>query len=119
MSKRDIITGDWEASSFTRRGVSYVKQTITIKGYDPIAETRRASSIWGDIENIRSTSSGHTKANLYDEKVQIATITLHRMFDFFGDYGDQIGGRFKLNLNTEKSVFWESDLANHWAYKAS
>lgn len=73
----------------------------------------------GDIENIRSTSSGHTKANLYDGKAQITTITLHRMFDFFGDYGDQIGGRFKLNLNTEKGVFWESDLANHWAYKAS
>jgi|688.fasta_scaffold1042815_1 hypothetical protein len=119
MSRKDIITGKWEASSFTRRGVAYVKSTIKIKGYDSITETRRANSIWGDIENIRATRSGHTKADLYDGKTQIATMTLHKKFDFFGNYGNQLSGRFNLNLKTESGKFWEPSLANHWVYKAS
>ena len=119
MSKKDVVTGKWKTSSFTRRGVGYVKSTIKINGYDPITETRRANSIWGDIENIRSTRSGHTKADLYDNKRQIATMTLHRKFDFFGSYDEQLGGKFNLNLKTEKAKFWEPSLANHWVYKAS
>jgi hypothetical protein len=119
MSKKDIITGKWKTSSFTRRGVEYVKSTMKIKGYDPITETRRANSIWGDIENIRATRSGHTKADLYDGKRQIATMTLHKKFEFFGSYGDQLSGKFNLNLRTEKAKFWEPNLANHWVYKAA
>jgi hypothetical protein len=116
---KDVITGKWETSAFSRRGVGYIKSTIKIKGYPSFTQTRRANSIWGDIENVRTTSKGHTKADIYDGRRKLATMTLHKKFSFYGNYGNELGGRFALNMRTEKGKFWDSDLASHWIYKAA
>ena len=119
MSKKDIITGQWTAKSFTRRGIGYVKTTLKSKSFDTITNTARANSLLGNIENIRTTRSGHTKADFFEKKKQIGTLTLHKKFDISDNYGDKLSGRFSINLDTEKGKFWEPTLANHWFYKTS
>lgn len=117
-SRRDKITGLWSSRQFSRNGVGYVTTTLRPKGYGPVSETRRANSIWGDIENIRKGRGGHTYADLYDGRRQIATMKLHRDFSFYKDYGSYLDGRFKLGLRSERMTLWDSDLSNHWVAKA-
>jgi hypothetical protein len=119
MSKKDIITGQWTTKSFTRRGIGYVKSTLKGKGFDTITNTVRANSVLGNIENIRTTRSGHTKFDLFEKKRQTGTLTLHKKFDISDNYDDKLSGRFSINLDTEKGKFWEPTLANHWFFKIS
>lgn len=115
--RRDTITGQWSSRYFDRRGVKYITSTLKPDGYRAFSETRRANSIWGDIENVREGRGGHTLADLYDGRRQVATIKLHRKFDIYENYGGYLDGRFKLRLGSEKVTLWDSDLANHWVAK--
>ncbi len=118
MTAKDVITGNWTSRQFERDGVDYVTSTIKLDGYRTYSETRRANSIWGDIENVRRAAKGHTKADLYDGRFKIATVTLHKGFDYFGDYGSSLDGRLRLDVGSEKLTMWDSDLAsNHWVAK--
>jgi hypothetical protein len=118
MAVKDVITGNWASRQFERGGIDYVTSTIKLDGYRSFSETRRANSIWGDIENVRRVAKGHTKADIYDGRFKIATAKLHRKFDFFGDYGSYLDGRLKLDARSEKLTMWDSDLAsNHWVAK--
>ncbi len=119
MSNKDIITGQWTTKSFTRRGIGYVKSTFKGKGFDTVTDTSRANSVLGNIENIRTTRSGHTKFDVFKKKRQTGTAILHKNFDLTDNYGDKLSGRFSINLDTEKGKFWEPTLANHWFFKIS
>jgi hypothetical protein len=116
MSRRDIVTGLWESTYFNRNKINYVRSYIDLDGYDSITETRRASSIWGDIENIRQGKNGHTKADLYDGSDFLGGMIFHRNIDLDRSYS-YLDGTISLNLRNGKGTLWDDDLANHWVAK--
>lgn len=116
MSRRDVVTGFWESTYFTRSGVDYVRSYIDLDGYDPITETRRASSIWGDLENIRKSRGGHVKADLYDGSSFLGTMTIHKNIGLDRTYSF-LDGTISLNLRNGKGTLWDDDLASHWIAK--
>lgn len=117
MASRDSITGIWNSTYFERNGVDYLTSYVKLDGYEPYQETVRANSIWGDIENIRRSGKGHTKADLYSGKEFLGTITVHRAIDFFDNYGSYLDGDLKLNTGNGRVTLWDDDLANHWIGK--
>ncbi len=119
MSNKDIITGKWKASYFTRRGVDYVKTKMNAKGYDSITHTYEANSVLGFVKNIRTTSSGHTKATLAFGGRKLATAIIHKKIDVFGSYDDGLSGRFILDTRSMEGKFWDPSLANHWLFKTT
>lgn len=117
MASRDSITGIWNSTFFERNGVDYLTSYVKLDGYEPYQETVRANSIWGDIENIRRTGKGHTKADFYSGKEFLGTITIHRSIEPFGNYGSYLDGDLKLNAGNGRATLWDDDLANHWIGK--
>lgn len=117
--KKDVVTGIWESTAFEKNGVDYITSYIKLDGYGATKDTRRANSIWGDVENIRRAAGGHTKADLYSGSDFIGTMTLHKKLDFFGNYGSFLDGDLKLNIRTGKATLWDDDLGSHWVAKMS
>ena len=118
MPRRDKVTGLWESTYFNRNNTNYVRSYIDLDGYDPITETRRANSIWGDIENIRQGKNGHIKADLYDDSVFLGAMIFHRNIDLDRSYS-YLDGTISLNLRNGKGTLWDDDLANHWIAKVN
>jgi hypothetical protein len=117
-SKDVLLTGKWAYTFFERRGSDHATTTLKIKGHDPITQTYRSNSIWGNIGNVRRSSNGHIKADLYENRRKIATMKLHKSIDIFGDYGNRLDGRLRLDLRSEKLTLWDSDIASsHWITK--
>lgn len=117
MASRDTITGIWNSTFFERNGVDYLTSYVKLDGYGSYKETIRANSIWGDLENIRRTRAGDTRADFYSGNEFLGTITVHRAIAPFGDYGSYLDGDLRLNTRTGHATLWDDDLANHWVYK--
>ena len=117
MASRDSITGAWSSTYFERNGVDYLTSYVKFDGYEPYRETIRANSIWGNLENLRRSGNGHTKADVYSSNEFLGTVTVHRALDPFGNYGSYLDGDLKLNTGNGRATLWDDDLANHWVFK--
>jgi hypothetical protein len=117
MSSRDIITGKWESRLFSRNNIDYVTSHVKFKGLKAVKDTQRASSIWGDLENIRKTREGRYEADYYEGNKRTAVLTLNRGIEPYGSYGDYLDGTISLDLNKTIATMWDRDISKNWIAK--
>ena len=115
---RDVVTGTWKSTVKKRRGLDMITTCLNLRGYDEICESSRVSSILGDIKNLRITKRGHTKADLYDGKNQIADMTIIKGYEEFSEDLTFLDGTLRLDGDKDTGIFFDDDYKRGWVYRA-